>query len=334
MSSVKVGVNGLGRIGRYFLRLCSDSNSSIQVKAVNSPGSIEASAHLLKYDSVHGIFDQAVTCSSSHIQVGDQKILYSRHKNPEEIQWEDVDVILECTGLFKEKEDLKRFFKNQVKKVIVAAPAKGADWTVVYGVNHKDYDPSSHHTISNASCTTNGLAPLAQVLDENFGIEQGFLTTVHAYTNDQKLLDSAHKDLRRARAANLSMIPTTTGATSAIEKILPALKGKLQGVSIRIPTSNVSLIEFVVQCKSKLSVDQVHRALNESSKNDLKGILQIETKPLVSCDFLGSKYSAIVDTSLTKVHRNQLQIFAWYDNEAGFCHRLIDVINLIHHQGF
>ena len=334
MASVRVGINGFGRIGRYFLRLCSAVNSPIKVTAVNSPGSIESSAHLLKYDSVHGPFEPHVSCSSKHIQVGDQKILYSRYKNLEECSWENVDVVLESTGIFKEKEDLQKHFKNQVKKVVVAAPAQGADWTVVYGINHKEYKPSEHHIISNASCTTNGLAPLVRVLDQHFGVEKGFLTTIHAYTNDQKMLDSAHKDLRRARAGGLSMIPTTTGAVKAIEKVLPSLKGKLQGIAVRVPVANVSLIELVVQCQKPIHISDVHQVFEEHSKNSLKDILCVETQPLVSCDFIGSKYSVVLDSLLTKKLQNDhLQMFAWYDNEAGFSHRLIDVICYLHRIG-
>ena len=333
---IKIGINGFGRIGRYFLRLCLNPsvNKNIEVTKVNSPGSLESSAHLLEYDSVHGRLNQKVSCEENFICVNGHRINYSRQKDVEKIDWKDVDIVLESTGVFKEQSDLKKHLKQGVKKVIVAAPAKGADLTVVYGVNHKDYKPQTHHIISNASCTTNGVAPLALILNREFGIEQGFLTTIHAYTSDQKLLDSAHKDLRRTRAAGLSMIPTTTGATSAVEKILPQLKGKLQGLSIRVPTPNVSLIEFVVSTQKNLSVEKVHQALKESSQSSLKGILDFQEKPLVSCDFLGSPYSCVVDLPLTKVNSNHLQLFAWYDNETGFCHRLVDMIHFLKDKGF
>lgn len=328
MSSVKVGINGFGRIGRYFLRLCLEEES-IQVSSINSLGSIESSAHLLKYDSVHGVFPADVSVSNNHICAGNQKIPYFKNKDPEEILWHNTDIVLECTGRFKDKEELKKHFKNSVKKVIAAAPAEGADWTVVYGVNHQEYKPEIHHIISNASCTTNALAPLVQVLNMCFGVQRGFLTTVHSYTSGQKLLDGSHKDLRRARSAPLSMIPTTTGAGRAIEKILPSLKGCFSGVSIRVPTANVSLIDFVVQCKKKVGMEEALQQLDKASKTSLKGILRVERQPLVSCDFLGSSYSAVVDASLTKTHEDHLQFFAWYDNEAGFCHRLVDVIRFI-----
>ena len=325
---IRLGINGLGRIGRYFLRLAV-SQPDIQVVAVNSPGSLESSAHLIQYDSVHGRFSQEVHTENNQIHIGKQKIHYSQHKNPENILWKNVDIVVECSGVFKEKEFLKKHFKNEVKKVLVSAPAKGADWTVVYGVNHKDYQAHSHHIVSNASCTTNALAPLALVLDQSFGIEHGYMTTVHAYTSDQKLLDAGHRDLRRARAAGLSLIPTSTGAATALEKILPHLKGKLQGLSVRVPTANVSLVELAIVCKKEMTVSQIHHAFKQSRQAHLKNILDVEEKPLVSCDFIGSPYSTVVDAPLTKTYKNTAQVFAWYDNEAGFCSRLLDVISFL-----
>ena len=336
MKSIKVGINGFGRIGRYFLRMCLNPafNKKIQVVRVNSPGSIESSAHLLKYDSVHGRLDEDIYHEGNKLHVDNHEIEYSREREIEKINWSDVDIVLESTGVFKEKSDLQKHIQKNVSKVVVAAPAKGVDWTVVYGVNHNEYEPQKHHLISNASCTTNGVAPIAQVLNEAFEIEKGFLTTIHAYTSDQKLLDSAHKDLRRARAAGLSMIPTSTGATTAVEKILPTIKGKLHGISIRVPTPNVSLIEFVVFCKKNTSVQDVHGVLTQKAEVSLKGILSVQEKPLVSQDFLGSPYSSIVDLPLTKVHSNHIQVWAWYDNETGFCHRLIDLIHFLESRGY
>ena len=330
MSSIKVGINGLGRIGRYFLRLSQLDSSPIQVVAVNSRGSIQSAAHLIQYDSIHGRFHKNVSVSNSHLHMDRHSILYSQWSDPEKIEWKDVDVVLECTGVFKKKEDLTKHFQNQVKKVVIAAPVAGADWTVVYGVNHKEYQPDAHHIISNASCTTNALAPLLKVLDQSFQIQEGFMTTIHAYTNDQRLLDNAHKDLRRARAAGLSMIPTTTGATSTIEKILPHLKGKLQGISIRVPTANVSLIELTARCLQPVRVSEVHQVMEREATQSLKGILSIESAPLVSQDFIGSSYSTVLDAHLTKASQDHtVQLFSWYDNEAGFCHRLMDVIQWI-----
>ena len=326
--SIRVGINGLGRIGRYFLRLARASHA-VDVRAVNSHGSVESAAHLIQYDSVHGPFNENVeTTSDGCLKIGEDKIAYFRKDHPEQIEWNNVDFVLECTGRFKKKEDLTQHFKNQVKKVIVAAPAEGADFTVVYGVNHKDYK-SSYNIISNASCTTNCLAPLAFIINEVFGIVNGYMTTVHAYTSDQKLLDSSHKDLRRARAAALSMIPTTTGAVKVIGQIIPSLKGKLQGLAVRVPVSNVSLLELVVQCQKNVQLDSLNKVLEEYAEGSLKNILSIEKKPLVSTDFLGSSASVVLDQALTQVHGQTAQLFAWYDNEAGYCHRLLDIMKYI-----
>lgn len=326
--SIRVGINGLGRIGRYFLRL-SRASRALDVRAVNSHGDVESAAHLIQYDSVHGPLNEEVEAvSEESLKIGTDLIAYSRKDHPETIEWNDVDFILECTGRFKKKEDLNSHFKNQVKKVIVAAPAEGADFTMVYGVNHKDYKPS-YKIISNASCTTNCLAPLADVIHKAFGVENGYMTTVHAYTSDQKLLDSSHKDLRRARAAGLSMIPTTTGAVKAIGQIIPDLKGKLKGLAVRVPVSNVSLLELVLTCQKEVSLDSLNKVLEESSQGSLKGILSIEKKPLVSTDFLGASASAVLDQALTQVHGKTVQVFAWYDNEAGYSHRLLDVMKYI-----
>ena len=326
--SIRVGINGLGRIGRYFLRLARASSSAVDVRSINSHGNIESSAHLIQYDSIHGPLNESVEVSERALKIGKDQITYSRKDHPEQIEWQDVDFVLECTGRFKKKEDLSLHLKNQVKKVIVAAPAEGADFTMVYGINHKDYKPS-YKIISNASCTTNCLAPLAFVIHKAFGIVNGYMTTVHAYTSDQRLLDSSHKDLRRARSAALSMIPTTTGAVKAIDRIIPDLKGRLQGLAVRVPVSNVSLLELVVQCQKNISLNSLNEVLKQSSETSLKGILSIEKKPLVSADFLGSSASAVLDQALTQVHGKTAQIFAWYDNEAGYCHRLLDIMKYI-----
>jgi len=325
--SIRVGINGLGRIGRYFLRLARTSRA-VDARAINSHGSVESAAHLIKYDSIHGPLNEEVEVASEGLKIGTDLIPYSRKNHPEAIEWNGVDFILECTGRFKKKEDLEAHFKSQVKKVIVAAPAEGADFTMVYGVNHKDYKPS-YNIISNASCTTNCLAPLALVVHKAFGIESGYMTTVHAYTSDQRLLDSSHKDLRRARAAALSIIPTTTGAVKAIDQIIPDLKGRLKGLAVRVPVSHVSLLELILTCRKEVLPDSLHQALEESSQGPLKGILSIEKKPLVSADFLGNCASAVLDQALTQSYGKTAQIFAWYDNEAGYCHRLLDVMKYI-----
>ena len=332
LAMIRVGINGFGRIGRYFLRLAS-SSSDISVTAINSSGAIESAAHLTQYDSVHGAFKENIeVLSEDTLKVGKQSIHYSRSPHPQEIPWKDVDIVLDCTGKFKKKKDLSQHLKNEVKKVIIAAPAEEVDWTVVYGVNHQDYK-KSYNIISNASCTTNCLAPLVWGIHQIVGIESGYMTTVHAYTGDQKLLDSSHKDLRRARAAGVSIIPTTTGATQAIGKILPELKGALKGLAIRVPVSNVSLVELAVQCQKDVTADSLHQQLEKFSKKELKGVLGIEHKPLVSSDFIGNSLSAIVDAPLTQTNKNSLQIWAWYDNEAGYSHRLLDVMRFITAKG-
>ena len=326
--SIRVGINGLGRIGRCFLRLTRFS-PDLDVCFINSHGSIESSVHLIQYDSVHGpLNEKTEVFSKDSLKIGEDLVAYSRKDHPKHIPWEGVDFVLECTGRFKKKEDLAQHFKGPVKKVIVAAPAEGAEFTVVYGVNHKDYK-SSYNIISNASCTTNCLAPLAFVVHKTFGIVNGYMTTVHAYTSDQKLLDSSHKDLRRARAAALSMIPTTTGAVKAIDRIIPDLKGKLQGLAVRVPVPNVSLLEFTVQCRKDISLNSLNEVLGQYAEGDLKNILSIEKKPLVSADFLGSSASLVVDQALTQVCGKTAQIFAWYDNEAGYCSRLLDLMKYI-----
>ena len=330
--SLRVGINGFGRIGRYFLRLASQS-CDVYVTAINSSGSIESAAHLAQYDSVHGIFQEDIKVLSDEVfKVGSQKIYYSCSSHPEEISWKDVDIVLDCTGRFKKKKDLQKHLKSEVKKVIVAAPADDVDWTVIYGVNHKEYK-KSYDVISNASCTTNCLAPLAWAINQKLSIETGYMTTIHAYTGDQKLLDSSHKDLRRARAAGLSMIPTTTGATSSIGKILPKLQGKLKGLSIRVPVSNVSIVELIVQCQKSVETSSLHEMFEEFSKKELKGVLGVEHKPLVSSDFIGNSLSAIVDAPLTQVNKKFIQVWAWYDNEAGYCYRLLDVMRFLLKQG-
>ena len=327
---IRVGINGFGRIGRYFLRLASQS-PDFSVTAVNSSGAVESAVHLAQYDSIHGTFQKNVeVVSQDAFKVGSQSIRYSRHSHPEEIPWKDVDIVLDCTGRFKKKKDLSQHIKNEVKKVIIAAPAEEVDWTVVYGVNHQDYK-KSYNIISNASCTTNCLAPLVWAIHQVAGIESGFMTTIHAYTGDQRLLDSSHKDLRRARAAGLSIIPTTTGATQAIGQILPELKGKLKGLAMRVPVSNVSIVELAVQCRQNVEASSLHQKLEKFSQ--LKGVLGVEQKPLVSSDFIGSPLSAIVDAPLTQTNKNSLQIWAWYDNEAGYSNRLLDVMRFLATKG-
>ncbi|MFK8137618.1 MAG: type I glyceraldehyde-3-phosphate dehydrogenase [Bdellovibrionales bacterium] len=326
MSKIKVGINGFGRIGRILFRAGFDK---LDIVGINDTSGAKTAAHLLKYDSSHGIYDKSVESTENSITVDGKVIPVSGSRNPEDIPWKEwgADIVLECTGAFKHQKDLARHMTNSdVKKVLVSAPAPGADLTIVYGINHKDYDPSKHQIISNASCTTNCLAPLAKVINEDFGIESGMMTTVHSYTNDQRILDSGHSDLRRARAAAVSMIPTTTGAAIAVTKVLPELEGKIDGTSVRVPTPNVSLVDFVVQTKKKVSVESVNESLTTASNSYLKGILATEEAPLVSCDYMSNPYSSIVDKPCTMVTGdNMVKVLSWYDNEAGFSHRMIDM---------
>ncbi len=325
MAKLRVGINGFGRIGRVLFRAASDR---VEIVGINSLDSIDGAAHLLQFDSTHGIFSKTVSHDAENIIVDGKKIPYSSKKNPAEIPWKSwgVDLVLECTGVLKGREDYQKHIEAGAKKVLISAPADGVDLTLVFGINHKSYDPAKHTFLSNASCTTNCLAPLAQVLHENFGIVSGMMTTIHSYTNDQRILDTAHKDMRRARSAALSMIPTTTGAAKAVGLVLPALKGKIDGLSIRVPTPNVSLVDFAFKSEKELSKDAVNKALKTAAASSLKGILQVEDRELVSIDFNGNPYSSIVDSKCTMVVEPHFgKVMSWYDNETGFSHRMIDV---------
>jgi len=326
MSKLRVGINGFGRIGRVLFRA---GHEKLDIVGINSLDSIEGNAHLLKFDSSHGIFPGEVKTEGENLVVNGKKIHVSKHKNPAEIPWKawGVDMVLECTGAFKDKEDFLLHTKAGAKRVLVSGPAeKGADLTMVYGINHLVYDPTKHTVVSNASCTTNCLAPLAKVLNDAFGIEHGTMMTIHSYTNDQKILDAPHKDLRRARAAAVSMIPTTTGAAKNVGLVLPELKGKIDGLSVRVPTPNVSVVDFTFTAKKEVSKDSVNNALIEASGGALKGILACEAQELVSVDFNGNPHSSIVDLPSTMVMGGRMvKVLAWYDNETGFSHRMVDV---------
>jgi len=324
MSKIKVGINGFGRIGRVLFR---EGFDKLDIVGINSLDSIEGIAHLLKYDSTHGIFPMEVSHDEKNLIVNGKKILVSKTKNPAEIPWKDwgVDVVLECTGAFKKREEFMAHLQAGAKRVLVSAPADGIDLTIVYGINHETYDPSKHIIVSNASCTTNCLAPMAKVLHETFGIESGVMTTVHSYTNDQQILDAPHKDLRRARSAAVSMIPTTTGAAKAVGLVLPQLKGKIDGISVRVPTPNVSLVDFTFNASKDVTIASINEALSKASAGALKGVLAVENAPLVSVDFNGNKNSSIVDLQSTMVVGNRLaKVMSWYDNETGFSNRMID----------
>lgn len=329
--ALRVAINGFGRIGRMVLRAaCNDKN--IEFVAINDLTSAATLGHLFKYDSVHGAFPGTVEVTDNQLVVNGKAIKIYAIKDPAELPWknDNIDVVLESTGLFTSKEKAELHIKAGAKKVVISAPATNEDITIVMGVNEHLYDPQKHNIISNASCTTNCLAPVAKVLNDAFGIEKGLVTTVHSYTNDQNILDLPHKDLRRARAAALSMIPTTTGAAKAVSLVLPELKGKLDGMAIRVPTPNVSVIDLVATVQKTTDIEQVNAALKKASQGPLKGILGFSEEPLVSIDFNGNPLSSIVDASCTKViGDNMVKVISWYDNEAGFSNRVVDLFRLI-----
>lgn len=333
--TIKLAINGFGRIGRLVFREAM-KKEQFEVVAVNDLADAKQLAHLLKYDSVHGIYDAEVQHEEDALIVNHKRIQVFSEKEPENLPWKEmnVDIVLECTGLFRSEEDASKHLTAGAKKVILSAPGKGEMPTFVMGVNHQQYDPKQHHVISNASCTTNCLAPVAKILDEKFGMKRGLMTTIHSYTNDQRLLDLPHKDARRSRAANLSMIPTTTGAAIAVAKVLPQLKGKLDGFSIRVPTPNVSCVDLVAELNSNVTIDEVNAAFREAATGELKGILDYSDLPLVSIDYNGNPHSATVDGLSTMVlDDNMVKVVAWYDNEAGYSARLIDLALYIANQG-
>lgn len=327
MAKLRVGINGFGRIGRVLFR-AAINNKDVEVVGINSLDAMAGIAHLLKYDSSHGIFNHDVSFDETNLIVDGKKIPVSKTRKPNEIPWKawGVDVVLECTGAFKKKEEFLLHIEAGAKKVLVSAPADGADQTIVYGINHESYNPSQHVVISNASCTTNCLAPVAKVLNDVFGIENGMMTTIHSYTNDQQVLDASHKDLRRARSAAVSMIPTSTGAAKAIGLVLPELKGKLDGTSVRVPTPNVSLVDLTVNLKKEATISSINEAFIAAAKTSLKGVLAVEKAPLVSIDFNGNPNSSIVDLLSTMVIGGKTaKVMSWYDNETGFSYRMIDL---------
>ena len=325
--SVKVAINGFGRIGRNILRsIIENKNHNIKVVGINDLGPIETNAHLLKYDSVHGILNRDVIINGSDLDIGTGPIKVTSERNPENLPWKelDVDVVLECTGIFTSKEKAQQHITAGAKKVLISAPASGVDLTVVYGVNHKKIS-SEHQILSNASCTTNCLAPLAYVLNKSIGIENGFMTTIHSYTGDQPTLDTMHSDLYRARAAAANMIPTSTGAAKAVGLVLPELDGKLDGVAIRVPTQNVSVVDFKFNSKKETSTEEINEAIKIASENELKNILSFNDKKLVSSDFNHNPSSSIFHSDQTKVmNKKFVRILSWYDNEWGFSNRMCD----------
>ena len=330
---IKVGINGMGRIGRMILRsLIERNNTNIEIKHINNKTNSEVCSSLLKYDSVHGKFEADIVSERKHLIINKNKITFSQETDIKKIDWKkyNVDYVFECTGKFNSKEKLEPHLKNGAKKVIVSAPCKNADKTIVFGVN-ENIITKEDKIISAASCTTNCLAPVTSVLDEKFEIEKGFMTTIHAFTSDQRILDNSHKDPRRARSASQSIVPTSTGASKAIGEIIPNLKGKLEGVAMRVPTPNVSLVELVFCTKKDINIKKINDAFEQASKNKLKNILEVTHEKLVSIDFNHHPASAIVDASLTNVvGSNMGKISAWYDNEWGFSNRMCDIAETLH----
>jgi len=331
--ALKIGINGLGRIGRMVIRAIIESkNKNIEIKHINNRSNSETSCSLLKYDSVHGKFNADVKFNNNSLIINKKKISFSQESDINNIKWKKfgVDYVFECTGKFNSKEKLLAHIKNGAKKVIVSAPCKNSDKTIVYGVNHKSISKNDL-VISAASCTTNCLAPVAYVLNKEFKIEKGFMTTIHSYTSDQRLLDNSHKDPRRARSAGQSIVPTFTGASKALGEIIPELKGKLEGLAIRVPTPNVSLVDLVFNSKSKLSVKKINDSFKKAAKKELKNVLEATEEKLVSIDFNHNPNSAIVDLSLTNVVGDNMgKVSAWYDNEWGFASRMCDLAEYIH----
>ena len=333
--SLRVGINGFGRIGRNILRAALP-HDDIDIVAVNDLTDAATLAHLLKYDSILGNLQADITATGDRISVDGDEFQVLAQKDPAQLPWKDlgVDVVFEGTGRFTNREDAAKHVAAGAKRVIITAPAKKPDVTIVMGVNHTQYDPAKHQIVSNASCTTNCLAPIAKVLDESFGIQKGWMTTVHAYTNDQNLLDLPHKDLRRARAAALSIIPTTTGAAAAVGEVLPQLKGKLDGIALRVPTPNVSVVDLNAIVAKPATAESVNAAFKAAADGPLKGILEYVTAPLVSIDFRGNSHSAMLDVPYTKVMGSDfVKVMAWYDNEWGYSSRCVDLLRFMANKG-
>ncbi|SEM63751.1 glyceraldehyde-3-phosphate dehydrogenase (NAD+) [Mesobacillus persicus] len=333
--AVKIGINGFGRIGRVVFRAAL-KNPNVEVVAVNDLTDANMLAHLLKYDSVHGKLNEEVSVDGEYLVVSGQRVKVIAERDPAQIGWGNlgVEVVVESTGRFTKRSDAAKHLEAGAKKVIISAPANEEDITIVMGVNHENYDAANHHVISNASCTTNCLAPFAKVLNDKFGIKRGMMTTVHSYTNDQQILDLPHKDYRRARAAAENIIPTTTGAAKAVSLVLPELKGKLNGGAMRVPTPNVSLVDLVAELDKDVTVEDINSALKEAAEGDLKGILGYSEEPLVSGDYNGDTHSSTIDALSTMVMEgNMVKVISWYDNETGYSNRVVDLIDYIAQKG-
>ncbi|GAB3057341.1 type I glyceraldehyde-3-phosphate dehydrogenase [Virgibacillus ainsalahensis] len=334
--AVKVGINGFGRIGRNVFRQAL-KNNEVEVVAVNDLTDANMLAHLLKYDSVHGQLEEEVTVNGSNLVIGGNEIKVLSERDPADLGWGDlgVEVVIESTGRFTQRNDAQKHIDAGAKKVIISAPAKEEDLTMVMGVNEQDYDPSKHHVLSNASCTTNGIAPLAKVLHENFGLKRGLMTTVHSYTNDQQILDLPHKDYRRARAAAQNIIPTTTGAAKVVGKVLPELNGKLNGMAVRVPTPDGSLIDLVAELDKNVTAEEVNKAFEEAAgSGDLEGIMEYTEDPIVSSDIVGNRHSSIYDALSTMIlEDNMVKVVSWYDNEMGYSARCVDMAAFLGEKG-
>jgi glyceraldehyde 3-phosphate dehydrogenase len=333
--SVKVGINGFGRIGRNVFRAAL-GNSNVEIVAINDLTDANMLAHLLKYDTVHGTLQENVTVDGEYLVVGGHKVKVLAERDPAQLGWGDlgVDVVVESTGRFTKREDAAKHLEAGAKKVIISAPASNEDITIVMGVNEDKYDANNHHVISNASCTTNCLAPFAKVLNDTFGIKRGMMTTIHSYTNDQQILDLPHKDYRRALAAAENMIPTSTGAAKAVALVLPELKGKLNGMAIRVPTPNVSVVDLVAELDREVTADEVNSALKAAAEGPLKGILAYSELPLVSTDYNGAKVSSTIDALSTMVlEGNMVKVLSWYDNEVGYSSRVVDLVDYLAQKG-
>lgn len=330
--SIKVGVNGFGRIGRDVVRGYYECGfEGFEIVAINATGDMESFSHLFKYDSAYGKFEGTVEPYEEGLVINGEKIKFTNHRNPEEIPWTElgVEVVIDSTGAFRDKEGLEKHIKAGAKKVILTAPGKGVDKTIVMGVNEEDYNPETDNVISNASCTTNCLAPVTKVVLENFGVERGLMTTIHAYTNDQNIMDNKHKDLRRARAAAINIIPTTTGAAKAVAEVLPEVKGKITGYAVRVPVITGSLVDVTFELSKEATVEEINAAFKKASENELKGILKYTEEPIVSSDIIGENNSSIFDANLTLVKDKMVKLVVWYDNEWGYSQRVLDLTKYV-----
>ena len=329
--STKVAINGFGRIGRQALKAMLENHKDIEVVGINDLVDTQTNAHLFKYDSNYGRFNGDVSVDGDNLVINGHKIRVTKERNPENLPWGElgVDVVLEATGIFRDRDGASKHLKAGAKKVVISAPAKGEDITIVLGVNHNDYDAEKHNIISNASCTTNCLAPAAKVLNDGWGIEQGYMTTIHAYTNDQKILDLPHSDMRRARAAALNIIPTSTGAAKAVALVIPELKGKFDGMAMRVPTPTVSIVDFVCTVKKEITAEDLNAAFKKAAEGDMKGILAYSDEPLVSMDYKGHPASSIIDAQSTSAMGKLVKVVTWYDNEWGYSNRVGDLINFM-----